>query len=140
MAAPTIAEVMQGVEARLATIDGLRVADHAPTQINPPQAYVGVPPVPRYHATMGMGRFEIEPTVTVLVSANLDRAGQLQLAEYANPTGAKSVRAAIEGDKTLGGKVDDCIVVSFRPLGPVEVGLIGFYGGVFELRAVAIGT
>lgn len=140
MTAPTIAEIMQGIEARLATISGLRVAEYVPNQVNPPQAYVGVPPIPRYHATMGMGRFEIEPTVTVLVSANLDRAGQLQLAGFANPTGDTSIRAAIEGDKTLGGKVDDCFVVSFRPLGPVEVGLIGFYGGIFELRAVAIGS
>lgn len=140
MAAPTIADIMLGIEERLATISGLRVADFVPTQINPPQAYVGVPPIPRYHGTMGMGRFEIEPTVTVLVSANLDRAGQLQLAGFADPVGPTSIRAAVEGDKTLGGRVDDCVVVSFRPLGPGEVGLLGFYGGVFDLRAIAVGN
>lgn len=140
MAAPTIEEIMLGIEIRLATISGLRTSEIDPDQINPPQAIVGVPEISRYHATMGMGRFEIEPTVTVLVSAALDRVGQLKLAGYANPTGATSVRAAIEGDKTLGGKVDDCYVVSFRPLGRSEVGAIGYYGGLFTLRAIAIGS
>lgn len=140
MAAPTILQVMQGIETRLATITGLRVNDVIPDQINPPQAIVGVPPIPRYHATMQRGRFQLEPTVTVLVSAALDRVGQEALAEYANPTGAKSIITAIEADKTLGGVVDDCIVTSFRPLGLEEVGLIGYYGGVFDLQVIAQGS
>ncbi|MCI0687574.1 MAG: hypothetical protein L0Y54_10110, partial [Sporichthyaceae bacterium] len=103
MAAPTIEQVMNGIEARLATIGGLRVSDITPDQINPPQAIVGVPTIASYHATMGRGRFTIEPTVTILVSAALDRVGQLKLAASANPTGAASVVAAVEADKTLGG-------------------------------------
>lgn len=140
MAAPTIEQIMLGIEARLATISGLRTSEIDPDQINPPVAIVGVPEIPRYHGTMGMGRFEIDPTVTVLVSATLDRVGQLQLAGYANPTGATSIRAAIEADKTLGGVVDDCFVISFRPLGRTEVGALGYYGGIFALRAIAVGT
>ncbi|WP_157251116.1 hypothetical protein [Nonomuraea typhae] len=138
--APTIAQVMQGIEARLATIAGLRVDDVVPDQINPPAALVGVPPIPTYHQTMGRGRFMLEPTVTVLVSAAVDRAGQLALAGYANPTGPLSVLAAIEGDRTLGAVVEDCIVIDFRPLGLEEVGQIGYYGGVFTLRVIALGT
>ena len=138
--APTIAQVMQGIETRLATISGLRVNDVKADQINPPAAIVGVPPIPSYHATMARGKFLVEPTVTVLVSAAYDRTGQLALASYADPTGATSVLSAIEGDRTLGGVVDDCIVIDFRPLGLEEVGLIGYYGGVFTLRAVATGV
>lgn len=138
--APTIAQVMEGIETRLETISGLRVRDIAADQINPPAAIVGIPPVPNYHATMGRGRFTVEPTVTVLVSAAYDRAGQHNLAAYANPTGTRSVVVAIEGDKTLGGVVDDCIVVSFEPLGLQEVGQIGYYGGRFQLRAIASGV
>lgn len=138
--APTIVEVMQGIEARLETIAGLRVSDVVPDQINPPQGIVGVPPIPAYHATMGRGKFTIEPTVTVLVSAAQDRSGQQNLAAYADPTGDKSVVVAIEGDKTLGGVVDDCVVVSFEPLGLQEVGLVGYYGGRFQLRAIASGV
>lgn len=137
---PTIADIMRGIEARLETIPGLRVSDVTPDQINPPAAIVGVPPIPAYHATMARGRMTVEPTVTVLVSAAIDRVGQLALAEYANPTGAKSIAAAIEGDRTLGKVVEDCIVTSFRPLGLEDVGVIGYYGGEWTLRAVAAGS
>ena len=139
--APTIEQIMDGIEARLATISGLRVSDVSPSQINPPCAIVGVPPVTNYHATFGSGRMTLDDiTVTVLVSATLDRIGQKKLAGYANPTGSTSVKAAIEGDKTLGGVVDDCIVTSFQPLGLEDVAAIGFVGGLFRLRAIAIGA
>lgn len=140
MAAPTIEQVMLGIETRLKTISGLRVTEYAADQINPPHAIVGVPPIPEYRTTMGRGYFTIEPTVTVLVSAALDRAGQLKLASYANVTGASSIPAAIEADRTLGGVVDECWVLSFEPLGMEDVGLIGYYGGVFQLRTVAKGV
>lgn len=140
MAAPTIPDIMRGIEARLATISGLRTKDVVPDQINPPQAIVGCPNIPRYHATMAMGAFEIQPTVTILVSATIDRVGQIALAEYANPTGPKSVVAAIEADKTLGGIVTQCFVASFQPFGVDEVGVIGYYGGTFTLRCMAQGS
>lgn len=139
--APTIEQIMDGLETRLATISGLRVSDISPGQISPPCAIVGVPPVTNYHATFGSGRMTLDDiTVTVLVSAAVDRVGQKRLAGYANPTGSTSVKAAVEADKTLGGVVDDCIVVSFRPFGLDEVGVIGYFGGVFQLRAIAIGA
>jgi hypothetical protein len=54
-------------------------------------------------------------------------------------TGAQSVFAAIEADKTLGGLGVECIVKSFQPLGLQDVGLIGYYGGVFQLACIATG-
>lgn len=140
MAATTIAEIMQGIETRLKTITGLRTSDVVPGQINPPQAIVGVPEIPNYRLTMGKARFEVQPTVTVLVGSAVDRAGQLALADYANPAGASSIPAAIEGDRTLAGTVDDCIVTSFRPLGTEEINQIGYVGGVFTLTVTARGA
>lgn len=139
MAAPTIEQIMLGIEARLATISGLRTAEFDPDQINPPQAVVGVPPM-SYHTSFARGLFQLEPTITIFVSRFLDRVGQLALAAYANPTGASSVIVAVEGDKTLGGVVDDCIVVDFRPSGQLEVGLVAYYGGIFTLRVTAQGA
>lgn len=139
MAAPTILQIMQGIETRLATISGLRTRDISPDQISPPCAIVGVPPIPEYRATFGRGRFRLAPTVTVLTSAALDRAGQQKLAGYADPTGTQSIAAAIEADRTLGGIVEECHVIDFRPLGREEVGLIGYYGGEFTLHVMAPG-
>src|SRR5687768_10263773 len=109
MAAPTILQVMQGIEARLATIDGLRVSDTAPDQINPPAAFVGVPPIESYHATMQRGRMRLSPSIWLFTSAAVDRIGQEALAGYADPTGTRSVVAAIYGDRTLGGVAEDCV-------------------------------
>ncbi|MGH3629535.1 MAG: hypothetical protein ACRDRL_19125 [Sciscionella sp.] len=138
--ASTIAAIMAGVETRLKTITGLRTSDIVADQITPPQALVGVPPIPSYRIAMGRGAYQLDLTVTVLVSAALDRVGQIQLAGYADITGDMSIRAAVEGDRTLGGVVADCIVTAFRPLGLDEVGAIGYYGGVFTLMCVASGV
>jgi hypothetical protein len=136
----TIAEIMAGIETRLATIPDLRVSSYVADQINPPQAIVGVPPVPDYRLAFGpSGELRIEPTITILVSAALDRVGQAKLATYVDKTGDQSVFAAIEADKTLGLTDVDCTVKSFQPLGLQDVGVIGYYGGVFTLNCLATG-
>ncbi|PXY25152.1 hypothetical protein BAY59_24305 [Prauserella coralliicola] len=139
MAAPTIEQIMQGIEARLQTISGLRTSPYVKDTINPPFAVVGVPDIPEYHMTFKKGRFRLAPTVTVLVSAALDRVGQMKLAGYANPTGPTSISSAIEGDRRLGGVVEECFVSNFRVLGVEEINAIGYYGGEFELTVVAEG-
>jgi len=131
---------MEAVEARLQTIGGLRTSAYVADQINPPHAVVGVPEVDNYHATFHRGRMTIELQVWVLVSSTLDRTGQMLLADYADPVGSTSIANALETDKTLGGVVNDCIVLSFRPLGTEEVGQLGYYGGVFDLRIIADGS
>jgi hypothetical protein len=132
--APTIADIMRGIENALKTIPGLRVgSDGSPDQINPPAAIVGIPPVPNYHQAMRRGTVELSPTVLILISAAVSRTGQMALAEYANPTGASSVVAAIEADKTLGGLPVQAVVRSFRPLGLEEVGEVNYFGGLFTL-------
>ncbi|HEY5986996.1 MAG TPA: hypothetical protein VIV12_11570 [Streptosporangiaceae bacterium] len=140
MAAPTLLEVMQGLETRLATISGLQVSDTVPGEITPPAAMVGVPAIDNYHATMQRGRFQLSGQLWVFTSAAVDRVGQEALAEYANPTGTKSVITAVYGDKTLGDKVEDTIIRTFRPLGMEEVGEIGYFGGVFEWEVIAVGS
>jgi hypothetical protein len=140
VAAATITAIMDGIETRLLTISGLRVSEVIPGQINPPHAIVGCPPIPKYHATMGMGHMQLDFTVTVLVSSTIDRVGQRKLADYANPAGSQSIRAAIEGDRTLGGAVSDCIVTAFEPLGLEDVGQLNYFGGVFTLQVIALGA
>lgn len=145
MATPTIAEVMAAIETRLLTIGAkLRVDDLKPGQINPPPgggtAVVGVPAIPRYHASMARGHMDIAFTITVFVSPAVDRVGQLALAAFANPTGDLSIPAVIYADRTLGGVVQDSFVEDFRPLGLEEVGVIGYWGGVFTLPVIHRGS
>jgi len=136
MAAPTIRQVMTALETLLDTIDGLRVAAYLPGQVTPPQASVGVPAINAYRGPFQRD-LQLAPTITVLTSAASDRVGQLLLADYANPTGATSIIAAIETDPTLGGIVNSTYVESFTPLGLQDVAAIGYFGGVFQLLVVA---
>lgn len=103
---------------RLATIPGLRVADHLPEQINPPMAVIQLQSV-TYHRAMRGGLSEWEFTISLVAGRMGDRPAQRQLDSWMSWDGSQSVRAAIEGDTTLGGacstlKVADMIAV--RPL------------------------
>lgn len=140
MAAPTILQIMQGIETRLATVTGLAfVSEIHPGQITTPAGIVGVPPIDNYHLTMRSGTMELNIPVLVLTSAATDIGGQHALAAYANPTGSSSFKTAIETDITLGGVVDGCYVQSFTPLGIDEVNTIGYWGGRFMLYVAAQG-
>jgi hypothetical protein len=133
MATPTLLQLMDALEARLATV-GLRASAESPGAINPPAAIVGIPPIPEYRAAFGRGTVFIRSwPITVLTSAKVDRIGQRSLATYASWTGTKSVPLALEADPTLGGLIDDLVVTSFRPLGLEEVGVIQYFGGVFSV-------
>lgn len=140
MAASTIEGIMSGIETNLKTISGLRTAAYLADQINTPMAVVAVPDIPEYRGTFRRGKFTVDVSVHILVSASLDRAGQTLLASYADVSGSNSIPNAIEVDRTLGGAVDDCAVISFRTLRLEEVGVIGYYGGVFTVRVVARGA
>lgn len=137
--AATIEQIMGGLEARLATVSGLRTKDIAPDNPAVPCAFPLVPPI-TYRETFGRGTYSLNFRIVVLVSAALDRVGQFKLAGYANPRGDTSIITAIEGDKTLGGIVSDTVVDTFDPDGLQDVGLIGYYGGVFNLRVIASGV
>ncbi|MET7949220.1 hypothetical protein [Micromonospora sp. NPDC005324] len=135
-----VVALMGALKDRLSTIDGLRSESYQPDKPNPPIAFPTVPPIPSYHEAMRRGLIVLPMQVVVLVPAKVDRVGQHLLAEYANPTGAKSIRAVLmDGDKTFGGLIDDLVVDSFDPRGLEDVGLINYYGGVFNLRAMAPG-
>ncbi|GIH07422.1 hypothetical protein Rhe02_54890 [Rhizocola hellebori] len=132
--------IMTNLDARLQTVTGLNSTPEVPTQGTPPFAFVGVPLIPNYHLTMNKARVELRPTITLLVGKGTNRSGQFQLARYANPAGEYSIQAAIEGDRTLGGACEECVVESFRPLGSEEMGVLGYFGGQFTLLVVARGN
>jgi hypothetical protein len=106
----TPSQAKDGLKARLATISGLRCYDYQPDQVNPPFAFPTLEEI-RYHATaMGTGGVEMDFTINLILSRQSERVAQDEIDKYTAFSGAQSVRAAIEGDRTLGGVVDDCVV------------------------------
>ena len=106
----TPSQAKDGLKARLATISGLRCYDHQPDQVNPPFAFPTLEEI-RYHATaMCTGGVEMDFTINLILSRQSERIAQDEIDKYTAFSGAQSVRAAIEGDRTLGGVVEDCVV------------------------------
>lgn len=142
MAAPTIAQVVAGINNVLAGIEGLRTTAYGPDQINPPAGWVQIPPID-YRATFGARKWKLAPRVVVAVSAVFDRKREELLAEFADHTGAKSIFAAFGGHDSgvnLGGIVETCYVTSFEPLGEITIGQLQYYGGRFQLEISAPGV
>lgn len=135
----TVMQIVDGIETRLKTISGLNVTDYVPEQVNPPQAFVDVPSIDYRRSFGTTGLRSIDLTVTILVSAAYV-GHQKKLLPFIDQTGAQSVFAAIEADPTLGLTNIECHIAGpYQRLGLQEVGLIGYYGGVFQLTCLATG-
>lgn len=117
----TMNQLRLGLSTRLATITGLRSYAYIPDDPSPPIAIV-IPQGITYDTVMSRGMDEYEFSILVLGSRVSDRAGQLAMDAYCNPSGSSSIKAAIEGDKTLGGYAFDCRVREMRNLSQTTVG------------------
>lgn len=136
--APTIVQIMDGIEARLDTISGLNVSDITPGQITTPAAVVGLPEQINYLDTFTDTNVELQFAVYVLTSTAIDFAGQKLLAGYLDKTGSSSVLAAINADPTLGGLVDYCVLETAQPQ-PIEFNEVRYYGAVLSVRVASSG-
>lgn len=109
--AATVSQVATGLAARLATITGLRTSVYQPEQLNPPFAFPTLNRI-EYHRAMGGGDVVMDWTVNVIVGRYVDRNAFASLDGYLSYSGATSIRAAIEGDKTLGGVCQTLVLPS----------------------------
>lgn len=91
-----LAAVMDEVAAHLKPIDGLRVYAYPPDDVTPPAAVVAYPDTLTYDATYGRGTDRMSVPVVVLVGKVSDRASRDRLAVYADGSGERSFKAALE--------------------------------------------
>jgi len=115
----TLAQVRDGIEARLDTIDGLRVYDYIPGDVNYPAAAIFPPVHNDYRDDQGFGSHTTRWVVMLFVPAVVDRQ-QLDLYDLLDRTGTKSIFAAIEADRKLGGLDVDARVMSAAD--PLDLG------------------
>lgn len=107
--AATLQQIADGIETRLATVTGLRVFDHVPDLFATPCSFV-LPGSIAYWGDFAGGNAEVEVVITVVVGRTSDRAAQKSLYTYMSYSGAGSIRAAIEADRTLGGVCQTLLV------------------------------
>ncbi len=117
----SVAAIADGLKVRLATISGVRAYSYQPEQLNPPFAYPILNGV-SYHQTMGMGSAvtQFDWSVYVVVGRWVDRVAMTNLDDFLSPTGAKSIRAALEADRTLGGACSDLVVSTSANISALE--------------------
>lgn len=126
----TLSGMRSGIATNLSAITGLRTAATMPDQPNPPIAIV-MPQSVSYDTAFGRGLDTYEFVVLVVVGRVDERTAQNLLDGYCNPTGATSIKTAIESDRTLGGEVNDLRVTDMRNYSSIPVGEITYLAAEF---------
>lgn len=132
----SLSTIRDGLKTRLATIAGLEVYDVVPDQANVPCAMVGPPERITFDSVMQRGADEYLIPIRILVNRSDLGSAQDALDGYLAGAGATSVKAAIEGDVTLGGAVDTTRVKEARNYGAFEVGEITYLGVEFLTEVI----
>jgi hypothetical protein len=87
---------MDEIGTQLDTITGLRVFDYPPDRIEPPAAIVDYPERIEFDTAGARGSDNMELHVLVYAGRVSDRASRDQLSDYADGSGAASIKAVIE--------------------------------------------
>jgi len=98
-----ITAIRNGLKDRLDTIDGLRCYAYMPIKPEPPAAGIAVRAGALDLDTDGNGKYTFD--VWLYAQASDIMVGQSRLDEYIG-SGTKSIKAAIDADRSLGGVVD----------------------------------
>lgn len=132
----SIAQIRNGIATNLGTISGLRTNPTIPDNVNPPYAIIGLDSVD-YHKAFSGGLSTYNFTVTVVVGRASERTSQNSLDEYCAPVGARSVKVAVESDRTLGGVAYDTIVTGMRNYGSITLSENTYLAAEFDLTVQA---
>ena len=117
----------------LASIAGLRTSDYVPDDPKPPVAVV-MPPTIKFDLAMGRGLDEYEFVITVIVGKQSERAAQKLLDSLCAPTGAGSVKTAIESDRFLAGQCQDLRVTEMRGISSLIIDQITYLAAEFTVQ------
>ena len=116
----TVTELKNGLKTRLDTITNLRAFAQQPDQVNPSVGGIAFPSLESisYHGAMSRGLVTHVFTVSVIVGRAAERTTQALMDTYLSYDGG--IRAAIEGDQTLGGYAQTLIVEEASNISTVD--------------------
>ena len=132
----SITNIRSGLATRLATISGLRTASTMPDNPNPPIAIV-IPDNINFDNAFQRGMDTLTFRIFVVVGRADERTAQNSIDSYCATSGASSIKAAIEGDKTLGGAAYNCRVTDMRNYGSVIIGEVTYLSCEFVVAVYA---
>jgi len=116
----SITGIRQGIEANLETISGFRAYSEIPENPQTPCAVVVLQNID-YDQAFQRGLVVMQFQVTAIVSRFSAQQAQENLNDYADNSGSKSIKVAIESDKTLSGSAFDVQVSSMTGIGNIDL-------------------
>lgn len=126
-----------GLKTRLATISSIYTHDTIPDDLYPPAAIVGMPTAMRYDFVMRSAVSRMSFPVRVIAGRFTEAESQNKLDDLCSADGASSIRAAIDGDPTLGGVAHSSRVIEARGFGVYEVAGVVYLGCELEIEVIA---
>lgn len=132
----SISALRSGLGANLATISGLRVSTTIPDNPMPPMAVV-LPPSISFDTSFGRGADTYTFVIAVIVARSDERSAQVRMDAYCDPTGASSVKTAIESDKSLGGAAMSLRVQEMRNYQSLAIGEVTYLSAEWVVEVIA---
>lgn len=132
-----LADVMDEVGAAAETITGLRVAPYWADRVTPPAAVIAWPDRYDYDATFGRGADRLTLPLIVLVGRVDQRTARDALAAYADGSGARSIKAAVEAGTYT---ACDSVRVQDCEFSVITVAAVEYLAGTFALDIIGTGT
>ena len=131
-----ITAIRQGIATNLATISGLRTSAELPDNPNPPTAVVALETID-YDGAFQQGVTTFMFTVIVIVGRQSDRVSQRSLNQYASQNGERSIKTAVESDRSLGGNAMDCRVRGMTSVGSLQLNDTEYMAAEFSVAVYA---
>ena len=131
----SIADIREGLATNIATISGLRVAAEIPDNPSPPIAVISLNNV-SYDLDFNRGTTLYNFTVTLIVGRVAERDAQRKLDAYAG-NGERSIKTAVQVDRTLGGAAYDVRLSEMSSLGALNLGESVFLAADFLIQVYA---
>ncbi|HEY7821844.1 MAG TPA: hypothetical protein VIG24_03365 [Acidimicrobiia bacterium] len=130
----SVSALRTALASSMSAIPGLRTSSTVPDNPRPPIAVV-MPERIAYDLNARRGADTFYFTVILIVSRADDRSAQNSLDGYL--TGATSVKAAIEADRTLGGVANTVRVTEMTNYASLPVGEVLYLSAQFTVEVVA---
>jgi hypothetical protein len=131
-----ITTIRQKLATNIGTVTGLRTSAELIDNPSPPIALVNLDSVD-YHQAFQNGTTIMNFTVSLIVGRSAERTMQRKLDAYLSPTGAQSVKAGIESNRSLDGACDDLVVSAASSIGSITINDQTYLAAEFQITVYA---
>lgn len=133
-----VTAIRTNIATAVGAISGIQTWPFLPDQLLAPAFAAGEVEI-TYNRTFSVGGLtELLVKGRLYAGRSDPKTGQNSLDSYLAPTGALSIKAAIEADKTLAGACRTLLVERVHAYGQYMVGADEYYGAQFDVRVWAI--